>query len=87
MWTLRLSGQVEEFLGSLSAKHHRQMENALNFLSQDPRQGKPLKGDLRGYWSFRVGIYRIIYSIHDQEIFVDVLRIHHRKEVYEKLRR
>lgn len=63
------------------------MENALNLLAKDPSQGKALKGDLKGYWSFRVGMNRIIYSILAKDILVRVLRIQHRKEVYEKLKR
>ena len=63
-----------------------QLSNGLNQLAQDPRQGKPLKGELKGYWSFRVGVYRILYLIRDNEIEVHVLRIQHRKEVYERFR-
>lgn len=63
------------------------MENAFGVLIEDPHQGKMLKGELKGYWSFRVGTYRIIYTIHHQEVVIEVLRIQHRKEVYEKFRR
>lgn len=87
MWTVKLSKQAGNFYESLTGKHHAQMTNALNTLSQDPYCGKPLKGELRAYWSMRVGIYRIIYSIKAQEVTIEVLRIQHRKEVYEKLRR
>jgi len=87
MWTLKLSRQAQEFYDSLSGKFKSQVEKALDELSAAPQTGKPLKGDLRGYWSYRVGIYRIIYSIKHHEIIVEVLRIQHRKEVYEKLRR
>ena len=87
MWSLKLSKQASDFYEDLIGKHRQQVENALNLLQQDPRQGKPLKGDLKGYWSFRVGIFRIIYVILEREIVVEVLRIHHRKEVYEGLRR
>lgn len=87
MWTLKLSKQATDFVESTTGKHRAQLENALSLLANDPNQGKALKGDLKGYWSFRVGIYRIIYVIRRKEIIVEVLRIHHRKEVYERLRR
>lgn len=87
MWTVKLSKQAESFYESLTGKHYVQMTNALFTLSQDPYSGKPLKGELRGYWSMRVGMYRIIYSIKMREVIIEVLRIQHRKEVYEKLRR
>ncbi len=86
MWTVKLSRQAAEFLGSLTGKQRCQLELALQLLSEDPRQGKALKGELKGFWSWRVGIYRIIYAIDSREVTVEVLRIQHRKEVYERLR-
>ncbi|NDC39561.1 MAG: type II toxin-antitoxin system mRNA interferase toxin, RelE/StbE family [Proteobacteria bacterium] len=56
-------------------------------LSQDPYGGKPLLGKLRGYWSYRVSNFRIIYVIREREVLVEVLRVQHRKEVYERLKR
>jgi len=75
------------FLEDLPRKHRTQVENGLEDLSEDPYVGKALTGELKGYWSFRVGMYRIIYVIRRKEVVVEVLRIHHRKEVYEKIRR
>jgi len=45
--------------------------------------GKPLQRTLKGYWKLRVGSYRIIYIISDEEIFI--LGIIHRKAVYTKI--
>jgi mRNA interferase RelE/StbE len=52
-------------------------------LAEDPyRVGKPLRLDLEGYWSARRGQYRVIYSIHDDQVLVRVVRISHRADVY-----
>ena len=52
-------------------------------LAEDPhRVGKPLRLQLEGYWSARRGQYRVIYSIHDDEVLVRVVRISHRADVY-----
>lgn len=75
------------FYESLQGKHKTQVGNGLDRLSRDPFMGKPLKGELKGYCSYRVGVYRILYSIRHHEVLVEVLRIQHRKEVYEKFRR
>jgi len=54
------------------------------YLAQDPKGlGKPLKGDFQGYWRYRWGDYRVIYRIAEEEILIIVLRISHRKEVYD----
>jgi mRNA-degrading endonuclease RelE of RelBE toxin-antitoxin system len=52
-------------------------------LAADPyRVGKPLRLELEGYWSARRGQYRVIYSIHDDQVLVRVVRISHRADVY-----
>jgi len=52
--------------------------------ADDPRSlGAALKGDELGqFWKYRVGDYRLIAEIHDQEIRILVLRLGHRREVY-----
>ena len=87
MWTVKLSNQAAEFLDELQDKFRRQVEHALAALAREPTCGKPLKGELKGYWSLRSGNFRIIYTIRRKEVVVEVLRIHDRKEVYEKMRR
>ena len=52
-------------------------------LAADPyRVGKPLRFDLEGYSSAQRGQYRVVYSIHDDEVLVRVVRISHRADVY-----
>ncbi|MCZ2839095.1 type II toxin-antitoxin system RelE family toxin [Modestobacter sp. VKM Ac-2985] len=52
-------------------------------LAAEPyRVGKPLRFGLEGYWSARRGQYRVIYSIHDEEVLVRVVRISHRADAY-----
>lgn len=50
----------------------------------DPRQrGKALKANLSGLWRYRVGDYRVICDIQDAKILITVLRVGHRKNVYD----
>ena len=44
--------------------------------------GEPLRRALKGYWKLRVGDYRVIYKIAGKTVII--LRIGHRREVYEK---
>ena len=52
---------------------------------EDPRQlGAALRGSVLGaYWKYRLGEYRIVCSIHDTALHVEVIKVGHRKEVYE----
>ena len=52
-------------------------------LAADPyRVGKPLRLELEGYWSACRGQYRVIYSVHDDQVLVCVVPISHRADVY-----
>jgi mRNA interferase RelE/StbE len=52
--------------------------------SADPRQfGKPLRMNLAGLWRYRVGQYRLICRFENDRFVVLVIKIGHRREVYE----
>ncbi len=44
--------------------------------------GKSLQGNLKGKWRYRVGDYRLICNIDDENITILVLLIGHRREIY-----
>lgn len=46
--------------------------------------GKPLKHDLKGSRSLRVGDYRVIYQIIEDKVLVLIIDIDHRKAAYNK---
>lgn len=55
----------------------------LDGVTEPRRIGKPLKGSLNRYWRYRVGDYRIIAEIIDSEFIIDVVKIGHRRDIYE----
>ncbi|MBQ6035676.1 MAG: type II toxin-antitoxin system RelE/ParE family toxin [Lachnospiraceae bacterium] len=49
----------------------------------DPRlYGKSLVGDHAGEWRYRVGDYRLLAQIRDDQVLILVVHVGHRKEVY-----
>ncbi|GHU72895.1 hypothetical protein FACS189413_16640 [Bacteroidia bacterium] len=51
--------------------------------SENPRAfGKALVSNLKGLWRYRVGNYRIICAIQDEECIVLALNTTHRKDIY-----
>lgn len=49
----------------------------------DPRQhGRGLVSNRSGQWRYRVGDYRIIAEIEDEEVIILLLEIGHRREIY-----
>lgn len=53
---------------------------------EDPRSiGEALRGEELGrFWKYRIGSYRVICDIRDEEIVILVIRIGDRKEVYNR---
>jgi mRNA interferase RelE/StbE len=51
---------------------------------EDPRRfGKALTGDMAGFWRDRIGDYRLIATFEEDRFTVLVLRVGHRREVYD----
>jgi mRNA interferase RelE/StbE len=56
-----------------------------DYLAKDPLAvGKPLKGIFLGFFRYRCGNYRVIYSIDRKEELLSVLTVGHRKNVYRR---
>jgi len=51
---------------------------------ENPRMhGKGLLGNKSGQWRYRIGDYRAICEIRDEEVIILVLEVGHRKHIYE----
>ena len=76
-------GVIKDFRKLPKEVKEKSLEIIENELAKDPYRGKPLTGPYKGLWKYRAGNYRIIYSIEKQSLVIFVLRIRHRKDVYE----
>lgn len=53
------------------------------YLARDPyRLGKSLTGHLSGFFRYRIGKYRVIYIIKEDELIILVLKIGKRDKIY-----
>ena len=84
---VQLTNTAQKDLRPLPKKVKQQVANALDALEKDPRAGSPLRWQLKGYWSYHTGNYRIIYEIDDDNNIVLVSHIKHRKNVYRDMQR
>ena len=77
--------QVEDDLKKLDRSAAGKILHRIeSYLTVNPKNlGKPLKGEFQGYWRYRWGNYRVIYKISEREILILILRIAHRKDIYE----
>lgn len=53
--------------------------------TNNPRKnGKALKGNLKGLWRYRIGDYRLICEIIDNELTILIIELGNRKSIYKK---
>jgi len=71
MFRISISPEAKSQLKSIKKRH----QNAIKI-------GKPLGRELTGKYSYRVGIYRIIYKINKKDKTVQILTAGHRSSVY-----
>lgn len=43
---------------------------------------KRLKGELDGYYRYRIGSYRLFYLIHEEKVVVAIVDLKHRQSAY-----
>lgn len=76
---------VRKDIPKLSQAIQRRVRDAIeNKLTHDPlRFGEALRYSLSGFRRLRVGDYRVVYKVEEQDLRVYIAMICHRKDVYE----
>ena len=83
MYKISFKNSVTQDLKGIDKKQiKRILDKIEKDLAEKPDQFPELKGKFAGLRKYRVGDYRIIYSITSDNTVL-ILRIKHRKEVYE----
>ena len=80
-YNIAYKSSVKKDLKKIDKKELLRILNAIeDEVKKDPLIGKELKGQFEGLFSYRIGNYRVIYTIIGNTIII--LRISHRKDVY-----
>lgn len=80
-----ISKKALKNLQKLSAFDNASVRKILTALSINPRPRNSIKLASSDKYRVRVGNFRIVYTITDSELVVDVIDIDHRRKVYENL--
>jgi mRNA interferase RelE/StbE len=83
-WQIEFIPKIEKQLRKIPAQD---VQKIFDFLKKqvvkNPRAiGKSLKGQLREFWRYRAGNYRILAKIKDNQLIVLIVKVGHRKDVY-----
>ena len=86
-YTIKFTPKAAKQVGKLDSAAAKRIRDFLEQkLSQldNPRQlGKKLVNE--EFWRYRVGDYRILTNIDDDQILILIVEVAHRREVYNKL--
>ena len=84
MYKVLIDKKVLKDLRKIDKKYREKIIKTIEKkIAKDPYIGKKLLRDLSDFYRYRVGDYRIIYLIFDDRIEIEIIKVGHRKEVYE----
>lgn len=85
-YRIDLVNQVNKELRKIQKNVRNRILDAIRDLAANPRPDgvKKLKGE--SFYRIRVGNYRIVYTIEDRKLYILVLSVGHRSDVYERMK-
>jgi mRNA interferase RelE/StbE len=85
-WTVEVSDFAEKQLRKLDRPIQRRLidwiEDRIDGCKNPRHFGEPLRGEMADLWRYRIGDFRIICEIQDQQLVVLALAVGHRREIY-----
>ena len=86
-WKMRFTPESSRLLSKLHPENKKRIKQALTELRQNPHTGKDLQEELSEFKSLRLKQYRIIYSIDEEENFIQIYHFGRRRDIYEQFKR
>ena len=83
-FSIRIKDSAAKELRRVAGPDRARLVAAIDRLAETPHLGAALKGDLRGLRRLRVGDYRVVYEVRDEELVVLVIRVAHRRDAYRR---
>ncbi|MDG6898081.1 hypothetical protein A6A19_08880 [Actinobacillus delphinicola] len=88
IWRVFYSDTAKKQLKKLDRKNSKLVDQIMDYLEDIKNlpspsvRGKALTANKKGYWRYRVGDYRIICQIKNDELIILTLNIAHRSTIY-----
>ena len=84
-YTDKAKKQIKKFDMPVQKRIYAWIDTHLESCEDPTAYGKPLTASLKGYWSYRVGDYRIIADIQDDKILILITEVGHRRAIYKEI--
>ncbi len=82
MYRIIIAPEAKRGFKTIARIYQEGISGVINALKDDAYLGKHLSRELTGRYSYRVGVYRIIYKIIQKEKIVNIINAKHRKVIY-----
>ena len=86
-YIMRFTPEASRLISKFNPENKKQIKKALLNLQKNPYTGGDLQEELYGFKSFKIKRFRILYDINEDESFIQIYHVGHRKDVYEEFRR
>ena len=83
-YRLFIEKAAQKALAEIPQPYQGQIISSIEQLAEAPRPHGARKLTGRDAWRVRVGDYRILYEIHDDQLVILVIRVGHRREIYRR---
>lgn len=83
-YTITFARSARKELESFDAQIVKRIFPKIESLAREPRPVgcRKLKGE-KNLWRIRIGDYRVVYAVYDDERRVDIIAVRHRSKAYE----
>ncbi|TCT22680.1 type II toxin-antitoxin system RelE family toxin [Thiobaca trueperi] len=81
-YALFIEKRAQRSLAQIAAQDRERISAAVRRLADEPRPQGAKKLSGRNGWRIRVGVYRVLYEIHEGRLLIVVIDIGHRREIY-----
>jgi mRNA interferase RelE/StbE len=83
MYNIEFDKRAADFFKKLDKSLQERIGKKIELLKDNPHLGAPLVGNFSGLWKLRIGDYRIIYKIKNEQLIILIFDIGHRKNIYD----
>jgi mRNA interferase RelE/StbE len=83
MYKIKLTAKARNELIELSKKKQLSISYVIEELKENPFSGKPLARELVRKYSYRVGVYRVIYKVNKKDEIITIISAGHRSTIYQ----
>ena len=82
IYSINIKRSAQKSLAGIVQPHRSKIIEQIQHLAENPRPVTCKKLTGRKAWRIRIGAYRVIYEINDNQLVVLVVNIAHRSKVY-----